>query len=116
MTVMTLALTPEQEYALGISSVPPTVHAQTAPKTVSVVPFDMTSMEEAWTRCNEEHTAVFVGLQAFVMNTGAHPDSPDAISPDWIVAHPDGWDSRWAFDYSEEGIAVVPVAGGSCDL
>lgn len=116
MTVMTLDLPPNLESALGLSSAPPTMPVQPAPMSISVATVDMTSLEEAWTRCNEEHTMVFVGLQAFVMNTGAHPNSPDAISPHWIVAHPDGWDSRWAFDYSEEGIAVVPVAGGSCDL
>lgn len=116
MTVMTLDLTPGQASALGLPSVAPTVPVQTTPMSISVVTFDMPSIDEARSRCNEEHTAVFVGLQAFVMNTGAHPDSPDAISPHWIVAHPDGWDSRWAFDYSEQGIAVVPVAGGACDL
>lgn len=68
-------------------------------------------------RCRAEEGTVFAALQAFVYGTGAHPESPDSLAEiGRLEPHPQGWNARWAFDYTEEGIYVVPVPGGECDV
>ncbi|MFW2333566.1 MAG: hypothetical protein ACN4IE_07230, partial [Ilumatobacter sp.] len=85
--------------------------------TASIERVDTEALFAEVERCRTEQRIVFVSLQAFVNETGAHPSGPDSLAANgWLEPHPDGWSPRWAFDYSMEGIAVVPVAGGECDL
>ena len=60
---------------------------------------------------------MFASLQAFMGQTGAVPDNPDAlVNIGWLEPHPEGWSPRWAFQGNNGAIYVVPVSGGDCDL
>jgi hypothetical protein len=60
---------------------------------------------------------VFSALQDFVYATGAHPDGPDAlVASGRLEPNPVGWNTRWTFKYTPEGIYVVAVPDTECDI
>jgi hypothetical protein len=60
---------------------------------------------------------VFTALQDFVYATGAHPEGPDAlVASGRLEPNPVGWNTRWMFKYTLEGIYVVAVPGTECDI
>jgi hypothetical protein len=98
---------------------PPIISAPAPPSTIAVVivggpdPVDQQLLDQ----CIAEQKTVFVALQAFVFQTGAHPESPDALAAiGRLQADPRGWNARWAFLYVGQEVSVVPVPGGACDL
>lgn len=98
---------------------PPIISPPVPPSTVAVVivggpdPVDQQLLDQ----CIGEQKTVFAGLQAFVFQTGAHPESPDGLAAiGWLQADPRGWNARWAFRYVGQEVSVVPVPGGACDL
>ncbi len=102
----------------------PTTVATTIPPTTTIpvaqgafpIQEEIDALVEQQELCRREFGKVFASLQAFVWETGAHPDDPDGLARiGWLEEHPDGWNSRWYFDYSEAGIAVVAVPGTACD-
>jgi hypothetical protein len=114
-----VTVAPATTVAVTFHTAPPSAPNSTV-AVVLAVPFDAAAIEakmEALAECRSEERTVFASLQGFVYETGAHPEHPDALAAiGWLEAHPDGWNARWAFQYSDGGIHVVPTSGGSCDI
>jgi len=108
----------------AVDVVPATTPAPTTAATVqqskdwsSIVTTPDPAVQQRVAQCRLEQGIVFTALQAFVYQTGNHPENPDALAAiGRLQADPRGWNSRWAFHYTDQGIYVVPVRGGACDL
>ena len=96
-------------------TVAPTVPPAPVEVTVSVpVTEDPAALRD---RCRLEWGKVFAALQDFVYATGAHPESPDAlVAIGRLEPNPVGWNTRWTFKYTPEGIYVVAVPDTECDI
>ena len=67
-------------------------------------------------QCRLDYGTMTAVATAYVTQTRSLPDDPDEVETTWLSDKPDGWNNQWDFNVNADGLTVIPVPGGTCDL
>ena len=67
-------------------------------------------------QCRLDYGTMTAIATAYVTQTRTMPADLDEVETTWLRDQPDGWNDQWHFDVDPDGLRVVPVPGGTCDL